>query len=330
MSALTPLEVWFDSLDADAIQAIVDERRIESPTLDFKRVHTTNPFVGDPEQETVAKILNALANSSGGVVIFGIGTSKCEHKVDRADSLVLLENVHRAAARLNQILPSLSNPPLTGVRAKPIPLNGTGGVVAVLVPESRRPPHMTLKGARQYHHRVGDNSVAMEHHSVVDAFARRAVPELELETRVLIGNTVSGPGGAYLHPELLIGIRNTGDVIAKFPFLQISADKSVCQASEFGVDGNRNVGLPRRPQHYAPGEVVFAGGQNDVIHPGTTLQVTKFRCAPAPIPPERYGDIELRYCLGAEGAETRRLVLTIPGSELVAKLQEQLRKPGGW
>jgi hypothetical protein len=76
----------------------------------------------------------------------------------------------------------------------------------------------------------------------------------------------------YSEREFVIGIQNSGRAIARFPSLRFRTTPGVNLASN-GLDGNGRVGLPLLPS--SGGWTVFGGGADNVVYPGTTLEVAR-------------------------------------------------------
>lgn len=105
-------------------------------------------------------------------------------------------------------------------------------------------------------------------------------------------------------PRIVVGIRNeTGSPPARAPYLSFKLPPGFA-LSLYGLDGNGNDGLPRRPQ---PGrdsqEPKFAGDANVIVHPGTTYDVTRIEIR-SPGHDSRSATIE--YEVAAENADLRR------------------------
>jgi hypothetical protein len=79
-------------------------------------------------------------------------------------------------------------------------------------------------------------------------------------------------GAAYYEREFLIGIQNSGRAIARFPSLRFQTMPGI-NLAPYGLNGNGAWGLPQRPT--AEGWVIFGGGADDVIYPGTHLTIAK-------------------------------------------------------
>jgi predicted HTH transcriptional regulator len=107
------LQRLFESLASEAeLQALVDEQREEGLYLEFKqKADRRNGDLSETEKKGFSKALSGFANADGGVVVFGIETSKDVDGVDRATSLKPITDHTRFRARLmdsNSILPNQS------------------------------------------------------------------------------------------------------------------------------------------------------------------------------------------------------------------------------
>ena len=198
------------------------------------------------------------------------------------------------------------------------------GFAVILVPESDRGPHRAmLKGTcRQYYKRSGDSFYVMEHFDLADMFGRRRRPELRFYWRVgHVSRHGSTPGERRFGFALIVGVENVGRGNARFPLFDI---QEIVGASifEYGVDGNRNHGLPIRRSDRWP-NVTFAGGSNDIIHPGTKLDVTALgRFEVTELNP-KMPDIKLKLILAAEDLEASLKEIVIEGIQILNQIQIQ-------
>lgn len=135
------------------------------------------------------------------------------------------------------------------------------------VPASEGPPRRSRKDWRFYL-RVGSGTIPMEYFQIADMFGKRPHPKLELFLETGRIGTVPFDNG--LLRFFCMDLSNTGRGLAKFPSIRFRRNCGLT-VSQFGLDGNGNVGLPTRPDDEW---VIFGGGADDVIHPGTTLKIT--------------------------------------------------------
>jgi hypothetical protein len=165
----------FDAINTvEDVQALIDNSVHESEVLGYKTASA--PF-DDKGRREVAKDVSAMANSLGGVIIYGVATNPT-----LKSKPVRIEDVDpKCFAALDQIVNSQVRPPVA-FRKKLIP-PGAPRVMVVDVPASEDPPHQSLYDKR-YYRRSGEESIAMEHDLVAMHLGRRSGPVLavKLET----------------------------------------------------------------------------------------------------------------------------------------------------
>jgi hypothetical protein len=140
----------------------------ESEWLDYKDGAFYNPAIlgkgTDPEAAKNAEgalksiwseNLASFANTSGGVLIFGIKTKNREpHRFS------LSSNAAYFADRLREIQNNAIDPPLTGVEVREIldPTGGLAGLVVCYIPASQFSPYRAQWAEREFYFRVGDSN----------------------------------------------------------------------------------------------------------------------------------------------------------------------------
>jgi hypothetical protein len=292
------------------LQQAVDEERAEHPLLDFKTAekHTGPMTRGD--QQVFAKALSGFNWSEGGVIVWGIDCrSHGPEDPDTAKELCPITNLKRFVSDLQRYAGELVSPGIVGVEHFAIedPTDLTSGYVVTYVPKSQGLPSMArAKDQDRYYYRSGSTFRVADPTLIADRFGRRPLPRLEFTWRL----TSIGRERDKCIVLIVLGIRNIGVGIALYPAITIAG----IPCWHFGVDGNRNPGLPARPLTYrSTSGRTFAGGVNDAIHPGTTLEVT---CAVVETPLE--GPVpgaKFQYELHCEGFSDRGEV-EVPGEEI--------------
>jgi hypothetical protein len=161
----------FDAINTvEDVQALIDNSVHESEVLEYKTASA--PF-DDKGRKEVAKDVSAMANSLGGVIIYGVATDPT-----LKSKPVRMEDVDpKCFAALDQVVNSQVRPPVA-FRKKLIPPSAPR-VMVVDVPASEDPPHQSLYDKR-YYRRSGEESIAMEHDLVAMYFGRRRGPVLEI------------------------------------------------------------------------------------------------------------------------------------------------------
>lgn len=123
------------------IKQLVDQQTEETADLDFKKVL---PIGKGEWRDESAKDFAAMANSGGGVVLYGVAE---ERGRGTARSIEPFEFKEADLRTLTQVAYNLVHPPLMSVRPIKVadPENPDRGVLAMVVPPSADVPHMFWK-----------------------------------------------------------------------------------------------------------------------------------------------------------------------------------------
>ena len=281
----------FDAFALNDVQDFLNTHQEEDIYLEFKTANTSDLSHAD-DRKNLAKALSGFANSSGGLVVWGIIAAKNENQIDCAVGTQEIAQVRLFVTRLNALTGQAVSPIVDGVRHKAITSNGDAGFALTLVPESDSGPHMAKCREDRYYKRSGDSFYRMEHYDLEDMFGRRRRPKLSLTTRLL---------GRGAHTHIVLGIENSGRGTAVAPYLAFNITQPFAP-SMFGLDGNRNNGLPQL--HHGGQRLRYRYGANAsvVIHPGTVHEVTSVDLGmnprPEALPAE---EIVIDYEIAAEG-----------------------------
>ena len=287
--------------------------------LEVKRA--TVPMTQD-DKANLSKALSGFANSSGGLLIFGLVAHKAN--ADEPDVISKeepIKDLDRFIPDVQTLIGKAVVPVVEGVEVKTIRYekDPTLGFVTILVPESGRGPHRAmLKGTcSQYYKRSGDSFYVMEHFDLADMFGKRRRPDLRFGWR--FGHFVT-MGSGNRHFSIILGLENIGRGIARYPLFGIRS-LSGAVLSELGVDGNRNQGLPKLRSDRSS-EITFAGGINDVIHPGTTKGIT----ALGDFDSNSMPNIKFESLIGAEDLEARTQEVEIGSQILMELIDDSIRR----
>lgn len=286
------LEAQFDSLDLNAINAYLAAGQEEHVSLEFKLIN--DPELGNRvDRRHLATVMSGFANSSGGLVVWGIEARKNAQDVDCAVGVRHIDRLGRFITRLNELTGEATKPSIDGVRHKPILDGNDRGFAVTLVPESESGPYMAKLGEDRYYKRSGDAFYRMEHYDLEDMFGRRKKPKLDLTARVV---------GRGARTSIILGIENTGRGTARAPYLAFNVTAPF-GPSMFGLDGNTNDGLPKL--HFGQRLKYRYGASGDfVIHSNTIHEVTALNLGmnapPDAIPDD---DIVVEFEISAEDSQ---------------------------
>lgn len=181
-SAVHDPRTFYDSLDSmDAVARLIEPPLHESQTLEYKAA--ARPF-DENERAGLAKEVCALANSSGGVIIYGITTARDDRTKPTGLSGFDVRNVEL----FDQTVATRIQKPVVGLERKVLPAEAPQ-VLIVFVPKSIYSPHQDTQVFR-YFYRSGSVSRPMPHDLVELHFGRRLGPVLRLE----VDTTTRTPG----------------------------------------------------------------------------------------------------------------------------------------
>lgn len=151
----------FEALSLAVLQDYVSRQQEENLQLDFKTLAEPNMERGE-DKRNLAQMLSAFANSSGGLIVWGVDARPNNNGVDCAVALREIPRVALLMTRLNELDGIAVNPILSGVRHRIIPSEpgSESGFAVTLVPESESGPHMAKMGEDRYYKRSGHGATA--------------------------------------------------------------------------------------------------------------------------------------------------------------------------
>ncbi|WP_234785700.1 AlbA family DNA-binding domain-containing protein [Bacillus mycoides] len=143
---------------------MIAEQQEESVFLDFKlkSVPAGNEISKD-DKKNYAKALSAFANTSGGVIVWGVDARENKDGIDAASGEMPINNAKAFQTTLNNLLSNALTPLLPDIHNIFIPkLKSNDGFVVTYIPASDLPPHQALLGENKYFMRIGDSFMQME------------------------------------------------------------------------------------------------------------------------------------------------------------------------
>lgn len=302
-----------------AIDNAVALQMSEGLQLDFKRKSDPRcPILNRDDKKYLGQALSGFANSMGGVLIFGVDARKNADGIDCANAVAPFKEPAKFADEVGRLIPQYVMPRLEGFEVEVVYTADNSGCVAIRVERSERRPHMSMApDDRRYYRRSGDSFFVMEHFEVEDALKRSTVPSLSVSHRFVEQGSVSG----RKQYRLILSIRNDSHVTARFPYLAIEY-LSHGRLEKYGLDGNGRHGLPRT----SDGKTTwFAGGADDVIHPGVEWDITAIgveRSRPDDDVETLNGidldkfKLEVQFRVGCENSRASRGAIILHGTQL--------------
>lgn len=165
---------------------------------------------------------------------------------------------------------------------------------------------MAKLGEDRYYKRSGASFYKMEHFDIADMFARRRRPNLVVTTLV---------HGTGTDASIIVGLRNDGRVTARDPYLAIRCDGQF-RRSDFGLDGNRNEGMPFLRFGTTGYPWCYGGGVEIAIHPGMSYNIARLDRGlnPQQLPSK---DAVLHYAVACDDQALREDCTVVPLSQLL-------------
>ena len=301
-----PHQELYNSIDYGTLCRFVDEQQEEHLSLEFKLV--TEPAMNRNDRLNFAQALSGFANSSGGIVAWGVNARRGDSGVDCARDLRPIENVALLLTRLNELTGQFISPKLEGVLHKKIDLGDGTGFVISYIPESDAGPHMAKGGEDRYYKRSGDSFYKMEHFDIEDMFGRRKKPNLSLQYKVRLGMHDSPP--SWAHVFVTLQLINQGRGTAVHPYMEI---ERISHAKLKGLNGPRKLAMARLQVH---GKAFYCNNDFTVIHPNTYVDVDEAQIIVSRAS-QKIGPVEVAWRAYAQDAQTTSGVLVITPEEII-------------
>ena len=187
---------YLDRLIADGIE--------ESSQLEYKAAEALGR--SDGKKREITKDISALANSAGGVLIYGVREHAEPDRSHLPERLDPLDQSEYSKEWLDQITASIQ-PRIEGLRIVPVHV-GPGPsdyCYVVEIPQSGT-AHQALD--RRYYRRRNFESTPMEDYEIRDVMNRRRHPVLTAEVRVISRRPVGGS-------HIAVRVQNTSRVMAR-------------------------------------------------------------------------------------------------------------------
>lgn len=254
------MKSFYDSIhDLSNIQAIIDSAQRESEVLEYKSAVAQ---FGNNERVEISKDVSAMANASGGVIIFGIRT-------DQRDKTkpVEIEGIHESNIEtFDRVINSQIPPSIKGIQKKLLPSH-TPRVMVVYVPQSENPPHQDLY-KKKYYRRSMSESIPMDHALIATLFGKRFGPILSVKFQILGSRELvfSGDPPTTDPLQLRVFIRNDGKRVGRY--VQLVMQLPTEGVTDFQVNRGRVIDQLR------PGKIARQFTNNvGVFHPQLDVSI---------------------------------------------------------
>lgn len=253
-------------LNLKYVQSLIDNKVEEGTTLEFK---SAGSFTPSPDKtieqikKEIGKDVSALANSAGGLLIYGLK----EDKHHQAKEITWIDSKKHKKDWLQSVIESNTSKSVTSLVIHQIqnPECSTEQIYIVEILPSPQAPHMTKDG--QYYRRNSQGNVRMEQYEVEAMYHRSHRTELQIVDLPVIHlgeppfKSRVGPPPSIIH-TFNFYIQNIGNAIEHHYKLEIHIDEGVIQRNSTVHCDNLNY----RKQRIAEGRAVYSvDGKNTLF-----------------------------------------------------------------
>jgi len=208
----------------EELQSLIDNKIEESTTLEYKSSFAKN---NAKWKEELAKDVSAMANSNGGIIIYGIREKDGKNGHSIPEELLPISNSEMSKDQLSQLLTSHIQPIIEDLEITYIPYDEHSGCYVVNVPKCITAHQNRL--THIYYMRRNSTVEAMEDYQIRDVMNRSKHPIIDIEFSLIetifdvreSGMTLLGKQSEckyYQETEYVLSYMpiNNGNVYAKY------------------------------------------------------------------------------------------------------------------
>ena len=133
----------FSSVSMADVQRLIENSVAEGPQLEYKQELKVNQ---DKEKKEFLADVSAFANSSGGVILYGVAVDPVEKGIPVSIPGLAIYEHDQTIRKLEQLIQDGVAPRLQGIDFRKIDVDGGGPVLAIRIPKSWLGPHMVMLG----------------------------------------------------------------------------------------------------------------------------------------------------------------------------------------
>lgn len=253
----SPAASFFETLaNYPAVQGLIDSGEAEGQFLECKAPR--EPRLTREMKAKLAVAASGFANSGGGVILWGVSTTRQEHSnLDVLSQIQPIGNIRRFTQQVDQLLPTLTTPslPTKGTKILHQSRSDTRGIGVTLIPPTAGDPVQSTVD-NLFHLRTGESFILAPYEILQRMFAGAAGPILE---PVFRENIVSrDDAGVWKFPVIL---KNNSSAAARDVKLTLwITNPEACSSVE--VDDLRDA------SDVNPGETLFMGDVSGPVYRG--------------------------------------------------------------
>jgi hypothetical protein len=163
------------------LQRLIDDKVEESQQLEYK---SGQALQNRDVNKDIAKDVSAMANASGGVIIYGIREHNVSDKKHIPESITPIQRAEFSKERLEQIINSNISPKIEGIIIHPIQLEKPNEVAYVVEISQSQTAHQSLKDCI-YYRRYNFEILPMQDYEIRDVMNRLKYPKIQMDFEIV-------------------------------------------------------------------------------------------------------------------------------------------------
>jgi hypothetical protein len=193
------------------IQSYISNQIQESLTLDYKAADAL--MKTDNKKKEITKDVSAMANSAGGILIYGIREYIEAGKEHLPEKLDPVNQSEIPKEWIEQVISTI-HPKIEGIIITPVPIDNSGNLVVYIV---EIPQGKTAYQAadKRYYKRYNFLSSPMDDYEIKDVIGRNQCPRIKVGLSLKIKDPIATPAIPTKN-TLHITVSNVGSIYAKY------------------------------------------------------------------------------------------------------------------
>lgn len=201
----------------------------ESLTLEYKAAEALDR--ADAKKKEITKDVSAMANSAGGILIYGIAEFSEENRRHLPERITPVDRRLFPREWVEQIIQAI-RPRIDGIVIHSVNLSSgeTDTAYIIEIPQSNT-AHQASD--HRYYKRFNFQAVPMEDYEIRDVMFREQTPNIALNFLIEIGETFYGADGKTSNTfNLIVEARNNGSAFAQYVAVFLDVPVSILQTIE--------------------------------------------------------------------------------------------------
>lgn len=217
--------------DEMTIQQYIDDKTQESLVLEYKAADAL--LKTDGKKKEITKDVSAMANSAGGIIVYGIQEYQQPDKKHLPEKIGPIDQTQFTKEWLEQVINTI-RPRIDGLTIHPVPIASAPSHVVYVVEISQSATAHQATDWR-YYKRFNFQSVPMEDYEIRDVMNRAVVPDARVEFGLHLIN-VSDQEPDYRR-RLRVIVKNGGiQVISRFKIILTIANLAGWCEEDISID----------------------------------------------------------------------------------------------